>query len=873
MNLHKKLSKVRILFLSVLFIGSKLLSQDDIFNIKISLAKSQYKLEELINEIEQSKEADFSYDPGEIPLNQEITFSEKELVLKEVLEIIGNQVDIKYSVYKNYILLKNKKQIAANKTCVLSGTVKDKETGELLIGATIYIPERRIGVVSNNYGFYSISTFPGSYTINVLYLGYKTYEEEIVLKSNTRLDISLEINIAEVEEVKIFFKPTDKNVASTDMNITRLNAFQIKRLPSFLGETDVLRSTQSLPGVDAANDGLANLSIRGGSHDQNLILLDEAPVYNPNHALGFFSSFNNDAIKYIKIYKGNIPANYGGHLSSVIDVRTKEGNRNKFISNGSINTFASRLTVESPILSDKTSFLLSGRYSYTSFLGTIGNALSEVIYLPAFNNYPDETKINFYDFNFKINHQVNNKHHVYLSSYKGEDYLYFPSFDDRCSLRWGNFTSTARWNYNINKKTFLNTSIIVSDYNYKYTFTDNGMSYLWTARMKEFDIKLDFDYYPNPNNHLKFGIAVNNCFFSPGEITPTDTTSFINAFSLEKKYATKPAVYILNDHKINEILAVNYGIRFSPFFTYYKRQDEDLINNKDLNKIYYSVEPRISARYLINDKNSLKVSYTRTKQYLHLITNASVGYPTDIWIPSDKSVKPQSANQISIGYFRNFLDNMFETSLELYYKKMYNVIDFIDNADLFLNEYIETQIRAGKGTAYGSELLINKNSGRLTGWFGYTIAKTERKITGINFNRSYPARNDHRHKISIVFSYKISETLRFASDFLFKSGGTITIPKGFFAYENIVFNYYTERNGYRLPPYHRLDVSLVYKGKRNKARKWKSEWIFGIHNVYNHKNVFSLYFDIEDINNYNDINATKLYIPGIIPFITYNFKF
>ena len=761
------------------------------------------------------------------------------------------------------------------------GTIRDRETGEHLIGATILAEGINAGSSSNNYGFYSLTLPDGTYSISFSFIGYKTNSYHINLSSDTTIDVGLKSEITALNEVIVEAKE-NSIVFNNQMGSHSLNLKTVKLAPSVVGEIDLIKNLQLLPGIQTANEGTTNLSVRGGSFDQNLFLLDDAPIYNPSHALGFFSTFNPDAISSVKIYKTTFPAQYGGRLSSIIDVRMKEGNNQKLTVNGGIGLIASRLSLEGPLKKDQASFIISGRYSYAGLTANSLGSLGQVIGLRSLRDFDNHNEINFYDLNSKVNYKINNNH-FYLSAYAGRDHFFYYSIDKNSSMDWGNQTATARWNHIFNSRIFSNTMIVYSKYDYSYILKDDARHFKWSSNLQEVDLKSDFDYFMNPSNHLKFGISIENHKYFPGKIEPRDPTSLTKPFELDSQKSVESALYISNEQKINDKISLNYGLRYSMFFllgesTVYSYSPELAIidsthyGNNELIKYYNGLEPRFDLRYLIDNNSSVKISYTYVKQYQHLLSNSSVGLPTDVWLPVNKYIKPQYSNQYSVGYYKSFSENKYEISTELYFRSIGNIIDYKDNADLFLNPHVETQVFKGKGQSYGAEFFIEKKYGKITGWISYTLSKTTKQINGINNNNPYPATYDKRHNLSVVLIYKLSNAWDLGSTFKFTSGGYITIPEGSFQYYGASFNYYTSRNGYKLPPYHRLDVSFTYRNPKKQLRNRKPEWNFGIYNLYGRKNIFSLFIRQDDYA--LDISrAYKMYLYGITPYLSYNFRF
>jgi len=763
------------------------------------------------------------------------------------------------------------------------GTVKDASTGENLIGAVVLVKETNQVVTANNYGFYSISSNSGKCTIICSYLGYSAFTKPIEIEKSTRLDIVLSPQINSLEGITV--KGNRSTVNSTEVSKNVIGIDRIKSITSMTGEPDVLKSLQLLPGVQTAGEGSANLCVRGGSFDQNLIILDEAPVYNPSHALGFFSTFNTDALNNVSFYKGAFPAQYGGRLSSIVDITMKEGNYKKFAANVGIGLLASRVTLEGPIVKDKASFIISGRYSYAGqtlnlLAGKLG---SDALGIWELRNFNDQNKINFYDLNAKINYRVNDKNHLYFSTYTGGDRFYSYSLNNNNSLEWGNTTSTLRWNHIFNSSLFSNFTSYYSNYNYSYFIADDLKNFDWKSNIQEAGLKADLSAYLNSSNHFKFGAATVYHYFSPGRILPQSDRSSIKPFSLSTKNAFEVSAYISNEQKISDRLSLDYGLHYAGFInigsdTVFQYNEEKTqvtgfkaYGSGEVVNYYQSLEPRISARYLLGTRNSVKLAYGRTTQFLHLLSNSSLGLPTDVWMPPDKNIRPQSSSQFVLGYYHSFNDNRYEFTSEVYYKTLRNIIDFKDNANLFVNKHIDTQILSGDGYAYGNEYMLEKKTGDLTGWIAYTFSKTQYRIDGVNNNNYFSPRWDIRHNLSITGSYRLNQKWSVSSTFKFTSGGFVTVPEGSFIYNGSAFNFYSQRNGYQLEPYHRLDVSFTYKSRKNNTRKWKSEWVYGIYNVYGRENIYTLFARQE--GDMTSSQFTKMYLFGIVPSVTYNLKF
>lgn len=764
-----------------------------------------------------------------------------------------------------------------------SGTITDNQSNETLIGVNIIFPDIQSGTMTNEYGFYSITLPSGTYSVQISYLGFKTISETIVLNSDLSKNFKLIEAAESLDEVVITEDVEKLNIKKPQMSVNSLSIKTIKNMPVILGEVDVIKSITLLPGVTNAGEGSSGFNVRGGAADQNLILLDEATIFNSSHLFGFFSVFNPDAIKDIKLYKGGIPAKYGGRVSSVLDIYQKEGNSSEFHMNGGIGLISSRLLAEGPIKKDKGSFLLGGRSSYAH------------LFLPLFDI---DNIAYFYDLNTKLSYRLNEKNNIFLSGYFGRDVF---ELADSFENTYGNTVVNFRWNHLFSDKLFSNLSLIYSDYYYglKLDFVE----FDWESGIRNFNLKYDFKHYIHNNFKLEYGLNSIYYKFNPGEINPTTEDSGINPFKLIDKYAFENAIYIDAEHKLSNKLSVSYGARFSTFHRLgqdelnvyendnpvlfnedlgiYEKADPigtDNFSRSDVIESFANIEPRLAIAYQLNDKSSIKASYNRMSQYLHLLSNTSSPTPLDVWTPSGKYVKPQLLDQVALGYFKNFNDDIFSLEIESFYKKIKNRIDYIDGADLIANNAIEQVILNGEARAYGLEVLFRKNEGKLKGWLAYTLSKSEQRTpgrttaeTGINDGKWYNTAFDKTHDISLTGSYELNKKWSFSSNFIFQTGQPATLPNGQYQYNGIVIPSFEARNSSRLSSYHRLDLAVNYYPKPNSDKKLKGEWVFGIYNLYNRRNAASLTFR-ENRNSGNN-EAVRLAIFGIVPSVSYNFKF
>ncbi|WP_439554678.1 TonB-dependent receptor [Flavobacterium macrobrachii] len=771
----------------------------------------------------------------------------------------------------------------AQEKFTFSGTISDLSNKETLIGVNIYIVEANAGVSTNEYGFFSITLPKGNYTAIISYIGYQKNEQTINLNQNIKINISLSDDSQTLDEVVVSVNRKKSEIRKPEMSVAKISIQTVKQMPVVLGELDILKSITTLPGVTNAGEGQSGFNVRGGSADQNLILLDEATIYNASHLFGFFSVFNADAIKDLKLYKGGIPSKFGGRLSSVLDVYQKEGNKNDFKMNGGIGLISSRLLAEGPINKGKGSFLVAGRGSYAH------------LFLKLANN---KNSAYFYDVNGKFSYKFNDKNNVYVSGYYGKDLF---NLGGSFVNTYGNTTANVRWNHLFSDNLFSNLSIIYS--NYFYGLTINSIGLKWDSGIQNINLKYDFKHYLSDKFKLGYGANAQYYDFNPGKLTPSGINSSINEDQLDKKYAFEPAFYIDIEQKISSNLSLNYGLRYSMFyrlgeqtlnvyennqavvwnnlFQIYEKADPIGTRFYERNEVIASFdnfEPRISISYSLDDNQSIKVSYNRMAQYLHLISNTQSPTPLDVWAPSDNFLKPQTLDQVALGYFRNLYEDKYSLEVETFYKKIGNRLDYIDGADLVANNAIEQVVLNGKARAYGLEVLFKKNEGKFNGWIAYTLSRTEQQTpgrtseeNGINNGKWYKTGWDKTHNLSITSLYDLNDKWKFGSIFTFQTGQPVTFPNGQYQYQGITVPSFNERNEDNLPAYHRLDVSATYTPKPDKKKGWQSEWVFSIYNVYSRRNAASISFRQNEETGRNE--ALRLSIFGIVPGVTYNFKF
>lgn len=766
----------------------------------------------------------------------------------------------------------------AQKKYTISGYAKDLQNGETLIGATITVKGNSKGITSNQYGFYSITLLDGNYELICSYAGYQPKITEVKLDADQSLNFDL-ITRSALQEVFITAKKTDGNVKNAQMGKFVLPIEQIKAIPAFLGEVDLLKTIQLLPGVRNAGEGSAGIYVRGGGPDQNLIMLDDAIVYNTGHLFGFFSIFNSDAIKNVSLIKGGMPAQYGGRLSSVLDISMKEGNDKKFQVEGGIGLIASRISIQGPIKKNKASFIISARRTYIDALTKPFIKKTSQFYGSGYY---------FYDLNAKMNYKFSEKDRLYISGYFGRDVFNFVngkrSLD--VNIPWGNATGTVRYNHVFNKRLFGNTSFVFNNYNFSFQAAQSNFKIKLASGIRDVTLKQDFDLYPFTNHKIKFGGLYTYHKFTPSVVSGMQDTVVFKPQNPQAKFAHEAAVYLQDDWDVSYKIKINAGLRYSwfqqigPYNIYTtdangNRTDSTKFSSGQPVKTYGGLEPRFTLRYGINDKTSIKASVTRNLQYIHLVSNSGSTLPTDLWVPSTYKVKPQISWLYAAGLFKNFNNNTFETSVELYYKSMQNQIEYEEGYTPNTLEDTEKFFTFGKGWSYGSEFFINKTKGRLTGWIGYTLSYTWRKFPALNFGEKYPAKYDRRHDLSVVALYELNKRWKLSATFVYGSGNATTLPQRFYLVNGVLTQEYSRINEYRLPAYHRLDFAGIYSPKKNEGRKWHSEWVFSVYNVYSRKNPYFIYFD-QNGSAYDGslkVQGKQVSLFPIIPAVTWNFKF
>jgi hypothetical protein len=845
---------------------------------KLTVHVKEQPLQKALDQITKASGVKFTYNEQVARSPIKITVQADQKSLNDILNEAFSGQPISYSALDKEILIrlnvdKGKKEEAGpaanpaqNLTkFTISGTIKSRSSGETLISATVRIVGTKSATLSNEYGFYSLTVPKGKYTVELSAVGFRKYKTQIELDKNQMLNIALEDDENELETVTITSTGAKRNIDNPQMGMEKLNISETKTVPVLLGERDVIKTLQLLPGVKNSDEGSGGLFVRGGGSDQNMILLDEAPVYNASHLLGFFSTFNSDAIKNVTLYKSGMPAQYGGALSSVLDVKMNDGNNQKYGVSGGIGLIAARINVEGPIQKEKSSFLVSARRTYADMLLNLSS-----------DSATKKSKLFFYDVNLKANYYLGEKDRLFVSGYFGRDVL---GADKLSGIRWGNVTSTLRWNHVFNNKLFSNTTLIFSNFNYRINSNDDENTLSLFSQIRDWNFKEDLQWYANEKNTISFGISSIYHTIKPGEVQATGNSGVISQ-NLENRYSLDNAIYASNTWKASTALSFTYGLRVSAFSilgagNYY---DLDASGNVigatsykkgELVKTYVNLEPRFAAALQLNESTSIKASYVRNAQNLHLISNSNASSPIDRWVASTNIIKPERSNQVSLGFYKN-LSEAYELTVETYFKTMDNQIDYKNGADIYTNRPIETQLLFGKGRAYGAEFLLKKKTGKLSGWIAYTLSKAERQIDGINDNNWYNARQDRTHDISIVSMYQLSKNWSLSANWIFSTGNAVTFPVGKYKMLGHSYFNYGLRNADRMPNYHRLDIGATRLLKQTK--KFSSELNFSLYNAYGRANAYRITFKDKD-NDPNRTEAIKTTLFRFIPSVSYNFKF
>lgn len=855
----------------------------DISQVKLTVKFQHNSLKEALRTIEQLSTFKFVARSEDVDAVQDVSLEAGSQPLDKILQQLLKGHNIRFrQVGQNIILRKGEEKKGSSSIIVpvsyrppekytISGTIRAQKTGETIIGATIRagssVSSFFAATVSNEYGFYSLTLPRGTYHLEISTVGMTTAVHDVQLDSNIVLDVPMTAAATDLQEVTVRATTTGRSLKSPQMGMERMTMSEIKNIPVIFGEKDVLKTIQLLPGIKSAGDGNAGFYVRGGGADQNLILLDEATVYNPSHLLGFFSTFNSDAIKNIVVYKGGMPAQYGGRLSSVVDVKMNEGNNQDYNVNGGIGLISSRLNVEGPIQKDRSSFLISGRRTYADLFLRLSN-----------DTTINKSRLYFYDLNAKMNFKLSEKDRLYLSGYFGRDVL---SQDNLAGINWGNTTATARWNHVFNSRWFSNTSLIYSNYDFKITNKEAGNEFNIISQIKDWNLKEDIQWYAGSMHTVNIGVNAIHHTIRPGEITANKDAG-INSMVFPRRYSLESAAYITDTWKATGQLSFTYGLRLSAFSIlgkgdYYnidpstgKILDTLHYGSGELVKTYFNLEPRVAAAWQLNGSTSLKAAYVRNTQNLHLVSNSTTSSPTDRWVANTNIIRPEISDQVSLGYYKDLAGGKWELTVETYYKTMQHQIDYKDGANIYTNEPIETQLLFGKGRAYGIEWLLKKRSGRFTGWLSYTLSRTERRIDGINDGQWYNARQDRTHDIAIVGTYQLNKKWTLSADWVFYTGDAVTFPSGKYTVDGNVYFLYTKRNAYRMPSYHRLDLGATLQLKQRK--RFSSELNFSLYNAYGRQNAYQITFR-QGKDDPNKTEAVRLSLFTFIPSISYNFKF
>ena len=864
-----------IVFSSLLYAQEKLTDSrgepvPDFLLKKISIDLEETPLPEALIEISKKGKFYLNFRDDIIPTNKKVSIHLENTPTVIVLHNVLQDTDIGFIVTNGgQIVLVESEVVKANMKYTISGFIRDAETGESMIGTNVYTDKLKSGCTSNVYGFYSMTLPEGKYNIYYNYLGYETKKIEINLDHNIRRDIELKTSPILGDSLIVSAKAEEDFVKTTEMGTIRLIPKENSKIPVLLGEQDIFRTIQLLPGVSQTREGDCGFYVRGGNSDQNLVLLDEAPIYNAYHLLGSFSVFNSDAIREVKLIKGSAPPKYGGKLSSVLDIQMKEGNMKEFRGDAGIGLIFSRITMEGPLAKDKASFMISGRRTYADIL--IKLLSKEAL---------KDSRLYFYDFNLKTNCRLGNNDRLYLSGYFGRDIIGVEGedpTDDDVTISWGNNTGTLRWNHLFSRKLFSNLSLIYSRFKYSTVVSSVNDKVDMSSLINDITIKEDFQYYLNPDNSLNFGLYYSKHGYQPSRLLITDEEKV--DISIGKRRAQEVGAYISHEWEVSRKFKFDYGFRTSVFAVMGEKDIFDIEDMSDLpnefwdiefhrreDKLYPGFEPRITINYLFNPWSSWKLGYSRNYQNVHQLSNTTSGTPLNVWHPSSSNVKPQRADQISLGYFRNYEDKNIEMSFELFYKDMRNQIDYKDGADLYLSSLFESEVAFGKGWAYGTELFLKKRIGSLVGWVGYTWSRSKKQFDEINNSKSYSSRNDRIHDIAIVGIYELSRKWSFSANWVFQTGTPVTIAYGSYVVDDQVLEAYSERNAYRMPAYHRLDIGLTYKTHH------KGTWNFTLYNAYGRKNAYAILFEENNLNPAIK-EPTRLALFSVVPSISYSFKF
>jgi len=874
-----------ILLVIFIFFAAFSFAQD--LNKKISLNEKDKPLGQVLNDISNLGQINFSYSPQEIPVDKKVSIKAKNKTIKEILDNMFKKSGITYTIVEKQIILKAKKTEVVQEPkekpkYTISGYLKDKRNSETLLGATVYAKGTSMGTATNSYGFYSLTLPEGSYEIIFSFIGFEKTSQTIDLKENKNISVEMDVSKQDIKAVEIVSSTEESEIKSNQLSQIKFSPKIMSQLPGFVGDVDVIKSLQAIPGIKSYGDGSTMFYVRGGNSDQNLILIDEAPIYNPSHLFGFFTAIAPDAIKDVEAYKGDFPANYGGRLSSVIDIKMKDGNMKKFGCSGSLGPFTSSLSLEGPFKKEKASFYVSLRKSNLGW-----------IKLP---NYSAKTfEMKFSDFNVKLNYKINFNNHLFLTLYGGNDeYSRLFVTSHTFGINWKNNLGTLRWNHIFNDKLFSNTTVYYSRYNYFLNIWKENNDY-WNSSIYNATVKTDFTFFLNPKNTFKGGIELSSHLTNPGNVHFAENDIQIHLPEIPQYTSRDFVFYISNEQSLNKKFSLRYGVRLpvweniGPTTIYYFDEnyhvmDTVKIGDKSAYSTFVSPEPRINITYSINEKSSFKISYCRATQFIQVLSNSTSPFTSlEVWVPSGPNIKPQTSDQFALGYFRTLAKSKLNFSAETFYKLLHHQIDYEDHANMLFNPLIEGELRFGEARAYGLELMLRKTEGKLNGWLGYTYSRALKQINGINNNQEFPANYDRPHNIVFNLSYNDTKHWVISANWIYLTGGAISTPTGFFYYNGYSVPIYGEKNNDRLPDYHRLDISVTYKFNKPE-RRYQHSLILTLYNAYGRKNPISVNFNkmMDDKGNFvvpanmdviYELVPSTISVAGIIPSLTYNFKF
>ncbi|MCG6190039.1 TonB-dependent receptor [Maribellus maritimus] len=861
-----------MLLLFLFHLSAKVHAQTD--SIEIRFENSTRSIEEIIQTVQNQTHYSFIYKTVDIELKREVKLPTAKIELNQLLKKAFPENRFAIEVENHSIIIKKKitdsSQTEKISNYSISGYITSQKTGEAIIGATVVVPKTYKGTATNAYGFYSFTLNNSETQIQVSSIGFKTKNITIPNADDQTLDIKLEEESIAINEIEVKAEDNTQALRSVNMNTKRLSTLDIKEVPTLAGEADLMKTIQLLPGVSTKGEGATNFNVRGGSAGQNLILLDEATVYNPSHLMGFFSVFNPDAINSLTFYRNDFPANYGSRLSSVLDIQMKEGNMERFSVSGGIGTVSSRLMLEGPLVKNKSSFLITGRRTY-----------ADLSFRLSADEYTRKSKLYFYDYNLKTNYKFNDKNRIFLSGYFGKDAIKITPLNYH--IFWGNATGTLRWNHIFNSRLFLNSTLIYSNYNYEIDFPRATNPVNWEAGVSDLKAKVDFTWYPNALNTIKFGTESSFKDINPGR--PIDENSVFQEVPQAKTNLN--SIYVSNEQKVGQKLTMSYGVRLNQYNLLSPYEELSFNGNVSTSKQYnsgivtnkFGLEPRLGLSYLTGRNSSLKFNYTRTLQYLHLLSNSATSFSVlDVWYPTNNNIAPASSDNFSMGWFLKFAQNKYRFTSEVYYRKLNNQLDFADHSLLIMNRNVEKLLKPGKGEAYGLEVSLEKNTGKLTGAVSYSYSRVFYKIPEINDGDRYPAAHDQPHRINVSGAWQLSKRSSFSANWVYSSGYATTLPVETFVYNDYIVPVYGKKNSDRIPDYHRLDFAFTLKNKEKPNRNREGSWVFSLYNAYGRLNPLTVFVgpkmqDVNVVEDPNKIAYQKFSLFSVFPSVTYNFKF